>query len=107
LTNQYKLALSVQPVPNWEQGIACQVKSHLCGCEENGNQLNEYMDYDVHIDIYVIAIIQHKACTRRWLKGNRRTAMALRNNICGPVSYWREHLDGRNLRLSSPATFAS
>ena len=105
LTRNSNLPSSRLPASIWKRGIACQVKSHRHRCEENGDQLNRYVDFNVHIDVYVVAIIQHKACTRRWLKGDQRTAMVLRSKIRGPVSYWREHLDRRNLRLSSPATF--
>ncbi len=104
LTKNGILSFSRSPASIWKRGIACQVKSHRHRCEENGDQLNGYVDFHVHIDIYVVAITQHKACTRCWLKGDQRTAMVLRGKIRGPVSYWREHLDDRNLRFSSPAT---
>jgi hypothetical protein len=89
----------------WRRGIACQVKSHRQRCEENGDQLDGYVDFDVHIDVYVAAIIQHKAFTRRRLWGNLPTTMVLQAKACEPVTYWRERLDGRNRCLSSPATF--
>lgn len=95
----------ILPVSIWKRGIACQVKSHL-RCDENGRQLNKYLDSDVHGYIYVdVVIIQHKACTRRRLKGNQMTTRALRDKTCGPAN-WRKRTDGRNHCFSSSASYS-
>jgi len=93
------------PVSIWKQGVACHVKTHRNGREETCYQVDGYVDFDVHIDIYTDAIIQHKAFTRRWLRSkNPMTTMVPPIKTGGPAN-WKERSDGRNLCLSSSASY--
>lgn len=105
LTRSCEFGIQDTTVSFWKRGLACQVKSHLKRCEENGNQLNNYVDSDVHMYVYVDAIIQHKACTRRHRKGSPKMIMMVQVKAWTSVFYWREPKDGRNQRLFSPAFF--